>query len=170
MEKILIFEHVKHEHAKRFKDLANDLKIKFDTIGLSGKYKKPNIKDYSRLIIMGGPQSAYDPANKYPSKEFEINAIKEFTKSGKHVLGFCLGSQLIATAFGGKAYANIVNGKKFKETGFYKIQLTKTGKKDKIFKNFPKEFDVFQWHGDVFDIPKNAEFLATANPVKKQAF
>lgn len=166
---ILVFQHVKHEHARRFTDLADDFSFEFDVIDFSGKWEKPNPDDYSRLIIMGGPQSFYDSGNDFPSKQYEIETIKNFTKNKKPVLGCCLGSQLIAHAFGGKIYPNIVNGKRFKETGFYDIILTEEGKKN-LFNGFPDSFKVFQWHGDVFELPKDAKLLATGDFVKNQAF
>ena len=169
-EKILIFQHVEHEHAKRFIDLAEDQDIDYDVIDFWKKWKKPDLSKYSRLIVMGGPQSVYDNKSSFPSKEFEIEAIKNFTKNKKPVLGFCLGSQLIAKAFGAKVYPNIVQGKKFKEVGFYKIIQTEKGIKDKLFSKFQKEFDVFQWHGDIFRLPKNAELIATGDFVKNQVF
>lgn len=169
MERILVFQHVEHEHARRFTDLADDFNFEFDIVEFYKEWEKPDLSKYSRLIIMGGPQSVYDKDKDFLSKQYEIEAIIEFTKIKKPVLGCCLGSQLIAHAFGAKVYPNIVNGKKFKETGFYDIILTDKGKKD-IFKSFPDSFKVFQWHGDIFELPKNAELLATGDFVKNQAF
>ena len=119
---------------------------------------------------MGGPNSVYDSDEEFPSKNFEIEAIKHFSVNNKPVLGFCLGSQLIAYAFEAKVYPNTVEGKKFKETGFYNIGLTKLGKDDLIFNGFLEDFDVFQWHGDVFDLPKDSELLAYGDIVRNQAF
>ena len=168
-EKILVFQHVKHEHARIFTDLSDDFGFQFDVVDFWSSWKKPNLDQYSMLIVMGGPQSVYDSEKDFPSKKFEIETIKEFTKNNKPVLGCCLGSQLIASAFGGNVYPNIVNGNKFKETGFYDVILTQEGKKG-LFKGFPDNFKVFQWHGDIFELPKNAELLATGDFVKNQSF
>ena len=170
MQKILVFQHVKHEHARRFTDLADDFNFEFNIVEFYKEWEKPDLGKYSRLIVMGGPQSVYDSNKDFPSKQFEIKTIKQFTKNKKPVLGCCLGSQLIAHAFGCKVYPNIVNGKRFKETGFYNIVLTENGRKEKLFNGFPETFKVFQWHGDVFDLPKNAELLATGDYVKNQGF
>ena len=170
MEKLLIFHHVKHESARRYTDLADDLGLQYDIVEFWNELKKPDLSKYSRLLVMGGPQSVYDDEKSYPSRDFEIDAIKDFTKRKKPVLGCCLGSQLIAAAFNGKVYKNIMNGEPFKETGFFEARLTEKGSKDGIFKNFPESFDVFQWHGDVFDLPEQSELLATGKFVMNQAF
>src|SRR3989338_1823943 len=170
MEKILVYQHVIHEHAGRFGEIANKAKIKYDVVELWKDYRVPDFKKYTRLLIMGGPQSAYDPLSIYRSKDFEISSIRKFTEMNKPVLGFCLGSQLIAHSFGCKVYQDRVNGKPFKETGFFKIGLTDEGKSDRLFKGFPRSFEVFQWHGDVFDLPDNAALLASGHNVVNQVF
>jgi GMP synthase (glutamine-hydrolysing) len=170
MQKILIFQHVKHENARRFTDLADDFGFEFDVIDFSGKWGKPDLSSYTRLIIMGGPQSVFYPDKDFPSKNFEVEAIKEFARNKKPVFGICLGSQLIAHAFGAKVYPNIINGKTFKEAGYYDISLTGKGRDDRLFNGFPESFNAFQWHGDVFDLPDNAELLATGDFVKNQGF
>lgn len=159
-----------HEPPARFADLAQKFGIQMDILKLWENYKIPRINEYSRLLVLGGPQSVYDPLEKYPSKEDEINLIKNFNKMKKPVLGICLGGQLMAKAFGGRVYPNKVQGRLLKETGFYKVQLTENGESAELFKGFPKSFPVFQWHGDVFELPKNAKLLAIGEKARNQAF
>lgn len=170
MEKILIYQHVEHETSGRFLYLMRKDKIQYDVVELWKNYKVPYFDEYTRLLVMGGPQSAYDSTEKYHSRDFEINSIRKFTALGKPVLGFCLGSQLIAAAFNGRVYQNKVNGKIFKETGFFEMQLTDAGKEDSLFKGFPSNFQAFQWHGDVFDLPNLSSLLVTGQNVRNQAF
>ena len=170
MEKLLVYQHVPHETPGTFVDTAQDNGIQVEIVNLWEGHKLPSLDQYSRLLVMGGSQSVYDPPVQYPSRNEELESIRAFTQAKKSVLGICLGSQLISNAFGGKVYPNIVDGKRFKETGFYKAQLTKQGQSNPLFKGFPKEFDVFQWHGDVFDLPSGASLLATNEKVRNQAF
>ncbi|MBP1700128.1 MAG: GuaA, partial [Deltaproteobacteria bacterium] len=67
---------------------------------------------------------------------------------GKHVLGICLGAQLIAKALGARVTKSPV-----KEIGWSEVSLTEEGLKDPLFSALPKAFPVFQWHEDTFEIP-----------------
>jgi GMP synthase-like glutamine amidotransferase len=80
-------------------------------------------------------------------------------------LGVCLGSQLLAEAAGGKVFP----GHK-KEIGWFHVELTHAGKKDKVFGGFPTRFEVFQWHGDTFRLPRHAVRLAQSQNYLNQAF
>ncbi len=170
MTRILIFQHVAHEHPGMFTDILQSRQVHFDVLKLWEQTVFPDFKNYDGLIILGGPQSVYDDEKDFPTKNEEINAIKQFTAQHKPVLGICLGGQLIAAAFGGKVYKNIVDGMPVKETGFYNLYQTSAGKKDALFKELPDTFTGFEWHGDVFDIPKNAVTLVRGDLVNYQAF
>jgi len=81
------------------------------------------------------------------------------------VLGVCLGSQLLASVLGAKVYPG-----KQKEIGFHKIKLAPDALDDKLWVGVPREFTGFHWHGDVFDLPKGAEVLASSDLTPVQAF
>ncbi len=112
-----------------------------------------NPETYKAIIILGGPMSANDDL-KYLN--FEKLLIKDAVLKQVPTLGICLGSQLIASALGGKVYKGIQ-----KEIGWRYIDLSKNGKEG-VFKGIRNSrLEVFQWHGDTFELPTNAEILAS---------
>ncbi len=117
--------------------------------------------DASFLIVLGGPQSANDNLSYLRDEE---QLIRDFVSKEKPVLGICLGSQLIAKAFGG----TVRSGTK-KEIGFYH-DLIKDNTNSKLFLGFENPFTVFHWHSDTFYLPKNAVRLAHSNDYENQAF
>ena len=120
-----------------------------------------NPEAYKAIIVLGGPMSAYDDL-KYLN--FEKLLIKNAVFKQVPVLGICLGSQLIASALGGKVYKG-----NQKEIGWYYINLSKDGKEG-VFKGIRNSrVEVFQWHGDTFELPTNSEILAS-NGLYIQAF
>lgn len=114
------------------------------------------------LIVMGGPMSVND------SDEWiadETNFIRTALHAGKPVIGACLGSQFMAKALG----ATIRPGKAL-EIGMTPIKLTPEAKGDPVFKTLPDSFNVFEWHGEVFDLPKDCVPLAGSAMAPLQAF
>ncbi len=114
------------------------------------------------LIVMGGPMSVNNPD---PWIEQETAFIREAMQSGMPVIGICFGSQLMAKALG----AQVRPGQAL-ELGMTPIQLTEGGKRDPVFENFPESFPVFEWHGEVFDLPQDCVALAGSKVAPLQAF
>src|SRR3989338_458775 len=151
--KFLVFQHVSHEHPGRITSYCEEKGTGLDVIELWKPYKIPSLTTYDALIIIGGPMSVYED---FRSKEDEVAAIKLALKNRIPVLGICLGSQLLAHALGASVYPNNVDGKRIKEVGFFGVDLTEEGRKDRLFKGFTPTVKVLQWHGDAFDIPDGA--------------
>jgi GMP synthase-like glutamine amidotransferase len=114
------------------------------------------------LIVMGGPMSVNDP-DSWIAKEMEF--IRSAILTGKPVIGVCLGSQFMAKALG----ATIRPGKAL-EIGMTQIKLTSQAKQDPVFRTLPGSFDVFEWHGEVFDLPNDSVPLAGSDIAPLQAF
>ena len=124
----------------------------------------PTSADYDAVIVGGTPISIYDQAKPRWLKA-EIAYLSEVVSMNKPYLGICGGGQLLASILGAEVKQNPA-----KEVGIYKISLTNTGQASLFFKGFPKEFSVFQFHGDTFDVPIGAELLAEGIDCKNQAF
>ncbi|MCL4479411.1 MAG: gamma-glutamyl-gamma-aminobutyrate hydrolase family protein [Deltaproteobacteria bacterium] len=129
------------------------------------KDQMPSVPDmYSGFIILGGPMGVYEK-DKYPFIENELSLIRKAHDNGLPVIGICLGAQMIAQAFGGRVYRGVS-----KEIGWYRIRATEEGFGDTIFSTLGKWPMVFQWHGDTFELPKNAVLLAGSELYPDQAF
>ena len=114
------------------------------------------------LIVMGGPMSVNDPD---PWIGEETAFIRSALLSGKPVLGICLGSQFMAKALG----APVRPGRAL-EIGTTRIRLSNEGKQDPVLGGFPEALSVFEWHGEVFDLPADCVALAGSEIAPLQAF
>jgi GMP synthase-like glutamine amidotransferase len=118
-------------------------------------------KGYSAVVILGGPMAVYD---NLPYLQKEQDLIRDAMKNNVPVLGVCLGSQLIAQAAGGRVY----KGAK-KEIGWHDVTLSEEGRAGLFSGIKEQKMRVFQWHGDTYDLPKNARILAYSD-LYPQAF
>lgn len=114
------------------------------------------------LIVMGGPMSVNDP-DRWIVEETAF--IRSVLQANRPVIGVCLGSQFMAKALG----VTVRSGKAL-EIGMTQIRLTDSGKKDPVFGDCPETFDVFEWHGEIFDLPNECTPLAGSGIAPLQAF
>jgi len=164
MTEILIFKHVQFEGPGTLAEPLKALGIKYREVNLYEGGAPKNLEGCGGLIIMGGPMNVYEETE-YPFLKDEDKLIKEALAKKLPMIGVCLGAQLMAKAAGAK----VTKGQK-KEIGWYPLHLTKEATADPAFKMLPKEIEIFQWHGDTFEIPKGAVRLASSKLFPNQAF
>lgn len=125
----------------------------------------PETDSFDWLIIMGGPMSI-DDESQFPWLADEKRFIEASIQSGKTILGFCLGAQLVADRLGATVQPSGI-----KEIGWLPISLTEAGARHPLLQALPKEaFTVFHWHGDGFECPKGATPIATSETWTNQGF
>jgi len=117
------------------------------------------------LVIMGGPVGVYQ-ADEYPFLKTEMDLIKKRLDADLPTIGVCLGSQLMAAAMGSKVY----KGEQGKEVGWHNLSLTVAGQDTPARHLCGTKTKMFHWHGDTFELPKDAELLASSNQYQNQIF
>ena len=163
MKPIYIFRHLEHEGPGYFADFLGQRQIPYTMICIDkGEAVPENIKNASGLVFMGGNMSVNDPL---PWINQELALIRQAAVTGMPVLGHCLGGQLISKALGGKVTANPV-----KEIGWFDTEQVDNAAAQEWFKDLPKRFTLFHWHGETFTIPKGATRILQSQHCANQAF
>ncbi len=116
------------------------------------------------LVILGGPIGAYED-HLYPFLKDELAAITKRLAADKPTLGICLGAQLIARALGARVYPG-----REKELGWGPLLLSTAGLESPVRHLAAEHTFMLHWHGDTFDLPKDAKLLAGTDICLHQAF
>ncbi len=163
---VLILKNTVEEGAGSFGRYLSENDIPHRILELAQGDEFPSDLSGIRAVAsFGGPMNVYEEG-KYKYLKNEDIFIKQLLERNIPFLGVCLGAQLLAKACGAKVYSAGL-----KEIGWYRTKLTQDGAADQIFKGLQKnELDVFQWHGDTFDLPIGATLLSNGDPVHNQAF
>jgi GMP synthase (glutamine-hydrolysing) len=166
--RVLAFRHVPFEGLGHIQAVLEGRGVSVDCVDLyrDGQYREDDAPLEpalaAGLIFMGGPMSANDGL---PYLEREIAILRQALERGQPVLGVCLGAQLLARAAGARVYAN-----PRKEIGWYDIYRTPAGGADPLLGELDARQTVFHWHGETFDLPPGAEWLAWSDACRHQAF
>lgn len=136
-----------------------------DTVVAHRDQKLPaGVAGYDALVVLGGGQNALDDGGS-PWFPDLLALMRAFVDSDRATLGVCLGSQLLARAFGAR---NLVGAAS--EFAWHEIELTPEGRQDAVLGSLPARFPIFQWHDDTFTLPRGAVRLAGNMTAHNQAF
>ena len=163
--KILVFQHVPYEPLGTLDPLLKNagFRIRYVNFGRD-PLARPSLDGYVALIILGGPMNA-DEAHVYPHLATELELIEEALKRDIAILGICLGAQLLAKTLGGNVLAGAG-----REIGWHNVDVTSAGREDPVLGSFGERREVFQWHDDVIELPRDVEHLAESATCPAQAF
>lgn len=116
------------------------------------------------LVVLGGPIGAWQD-DVYPFLKEELGLLERRLAADRPTLGICLGGQLMARALGGRVYPG-----PGKEIGWGPLALTAAGHRSPLRHLAPELTPVLHWHGDTFDLPRDAVRLASTANYDNQAF
>ena len=163
MKKAIAISHVCFEDAGTLEDAIT-------ARGLSFRYLQAGVDDLSPakdadiLVLLGGPIGVYE-LDRYQFLKSEFGVIETVMGRGKPVVGICLGAQLIAAVLGARVYPA-----REKEIGWGLVGLTPDGRKSPLVALAENKGRVLHWHGDTFDLPRGATWLAETAIAPHQAF
>lgn len=122
----------------------------------------PTKVEADALLLFGGPASLSTPQQ--PDWiETERKLVRKYADAGKHVMGICLGSQIVASAFGATVTRN-----REREVGWHLI--TRVDSDSEVAEAFPRQFMAFHWHQDTFGIPEGAQCILKSEGCDHQGF
>ncbi len=164
MAHIGILQHFWCEKADALETALLDCGHRTTVVNLWDGEPVPAADDFEGWLVMGGPMNV-DEVERYPHLGHERALLRELIAADRPVIGVCLGAQLLARAAGARVYA-----KRPKEIGLFDIELTPAAASDPLFSLLGNPQEVFQWHGDTFDLPAGAVRLAGSSRYENQAF
>lgn len=159
MRRLAVVQHIEFEGPGLVAEWAKTRGYQLDSF--LAKEALPAASDYDLLVLMGGPMGVYDGAE-FPWIETQRRWLKQAIESGVAILGFCLGAQFIADAYGAEVY----KGKAGREIGYFPIQATAAAQQ----LGWHKADRALHWHGDTFELPSGAQRLFSSEAYENQGF
>ncbi len=161
---ITILQHVDYEGPGKVADWLTEKGFTSHIYPMWDNPILPDPAEVSDLIILGGPMSTHEEI-RYPWLVREKGFIENVLTGNGRILGICLGAQLLAEVLGAPVVRN-----KHLEIGWLPIHLTPEACQHPFFSTWPQEAQVFQWHGDTFELPEGALRIATSEGCQNQGF
>ena len=122
------------------------------------------IDGHDAMVVFGGEQAATDD-HTHPHLPALAALMRAMTDADRPVLGICLGSQILARAYGAQNHLGTAP-----EFGWCDVTLTDAGRTDPVFAGLNDSFPIFEFHTDTFTLPNGAVHLAQTKAAPHQAF
>ena len=167
MSRALVVTHTESEDPGLIGTWLPEVGLELDVVEpWRGDDLPADLEGYDALVVMGGPQQAYDDSSAPWLAETKA-LIRKAVGSSLPTLGVCLGAQLLAEATGGRV-APAANGP---ELGAMLVGKRDVAGNDLLFWDLPLSPLVVQWHFDeVVDLPPGATLLMSSPASPHQAF
>jgi GMP synthase-like glutamine amidotransferase/DNA-binding CsgD family transcriptional regulator len=159
----LALEHLRPNPIGVYGDVLEGRGIGVDRVMLDDGEPIPDWHLYDFLVVMGSAADVWDhDTNPWIAAEEET--VRQAVVAGVPYFGVCFGAQLLASAFGAHTYRGVEA-----ELGINQVFLTAAARRDPVFRGFPPDLDVCEWHSNHFGLPMGAVRLARSPRYENQA-
>ena len=162
MRAILIVQHGEEAGPGYFERYLQSRQLPYVLLRIfAGERVPESAAAYSGICSLGGVMSANDDL---PWIEQELGLMRDADARGVPIIGHCLGGQLLAKAFDAQVTRNPL-----KEIGWGDVEVDDP----QLAREWLGEgarFELFQWHGDAFALPRHGRRFLTNAPCTNQAF
>jgi len=159
--KILVVVHDIDDHLNEMANPIAEAGILMDTWDVQndsvGRPDLEKLEQYSGVISLGAHAGVLEE-EKHPWMSHERAIMQWALETETPLLGLCFGSQLLASAAGGRIYKA--------ETGEFawtKVNMLPEAAHDPVLGVLGETADAFQFHYDSFDLPKDAVLLGESD-------
>jgi GMP synthase (glutamine-hydrolysing) len=158
---ILVVVHDIDDHLNEMANPIAEAGILMDTWDVQndsvGRPDLEKLEQYSGVISLGAHAGVLEE-EKHPWMSHERKIMEWALETETPMLGLCFGSQLLASAAGGRIYRA--------ETGEFawtKVDMLPEAAHDPVLGVLGQTADAFQFHYDSFDLPKDAVLLGESD-------
>ena len=159
----LAFEHLRPNPIGVYGDVLAERGIGVDRVMVDEGEAIPDWRAYDFLVVMGAAADVWDH-DAHPWIAAERETVRDAVLAGVPYFGVCFGAQLLAAAFGARNYRGIEA-----ELGINQVFLTAAARRDPVFRGFPPDLEVCEWHSNHFVLPTGAVRLARSPRYENQA-
>jgi GMP synthase (glutamine-hydrolysing) len=163
--RILIVENMPNTHFGQVGVALAEAGARLDVVRpWKGEALPAGTEGHDAVIVFGGEQSALDD-HTHPYIPSLAKLMRDFGERGRPVLGICLGSQILARAYGAANLLGVTP-----EFGWHRVAPTEAAADDPVLGAVGNSFPIFEWHSDTFTLPEGAIRLASNPAVDNQCF
>jgi GMP synthase-like glutamine amidotransferase/DNA-binding CsgD family transcriptional regulator/tetratricopeptide (TPR) repeat protein len=159
----LALEHLETDPVGVFGEVLAERGIGVDRVMLHEGEPLPDWRAYDLVVAMGAGVSVWQE-DEFPWITGEKRAVREAVLAGVPYFGVCFGVQLLADAFGADSFRGPEP-----EIGVNQVFLTAAARHDPVFRGFPADLEVCEWHSNHFTLPRGAVRLARSPRYENQA-
>ena len=173
MKRALVIQHVAHEGPGRIQTALEAEELAVTVCRLDQEPLPTSLAGVDLLVVMGGPMGVADLGDaRYPFLPAEVALLKQAIKGNVAVLGVCLGAQLLAHALGARVYPNELGKppQRVREVGWGGLALHHAADETGVLSGLHEAEIMVHWHGDTFDLPDGANWLASTLHCRHQMF
>src|SRR5262245_11982010 len=125
---------------------------------------QPSLDDVSGVVMFGSSYNIEHASEKPFIDRLRVMTVNALDR-GTPFLGICFGAQVLAWSLGAEIRTAPV-----REIGYVPLRPLAAAADDQLLSHYTHGDPVFQWHMDTFDLPAQAQQLATGDQIAAQAF